>query len=44
MNGSITYIMMQMPLIGNLITVGGFGYFVFKIFKNPTANQKNKIY
>lgn len=41
-NGSITYLVMYMPLLGQLLAVGGFGYFAMKIWKNETASAESK--
>jgi hypothetical protein len=39
MNGSITYLAMNMPVIGKLVAIGGFGYFAMKIYKNDSASK-----
>ena len=41
-NGSITYLILNMPIIGKLVAIGGFGYFAMKIYNNSTASRESK--
>lgn len=48
-SGSITMLAQQMPIVGQLVALGGFGYFTMKIYSSETAselgksNQMNKL-
>jgi hypothetical protein len=41
-NGSLSYLIFNMPVMGKLIAVGGFGYFAFRIYKNKNSSKKSK--
>lgn len=41
-NGSITYLFLNMPLVGKLVAIGGFGYFAMKIYNNQSASEGSK--
>ncbi|EGR27536.1 hypothetical protein IMG5_194440 [Ichthyophthirius multifiliis] len=42
-NGSITYIVQQVPIIGTLLLVGGLGYSTLTLFKRKSANNNTKL-
>lgn len=42
-NGSMTFLIMQMPLVGKIVAVGGFGYFTYRIYVNESASKGSKV-
>lgn len=41
--GSISYMVLRMPLLGGLMIVGGFSYTLFNVLTNDYKNNQNKL-
>lgn len=42
-NGSMTYLIKKVPILGTLLLIGGLGFSTLKLASNKVANTKSKI-
>ncbi|KAL4449739.1 hypothetical protein ABPG74_008112 [Tetrahymena malaccensis] len=42
-NGSITYIVQKLPIVGTLLMIGGLGFSTYQLYQNKVANSKSKM-